>query len=634
MSQSLNPKQRRLLALEGETNRLKKRLLSLKSLSSRYSWLRLLIFFAGAALSLTAYGLAGWWFCLPVVALSLVVFVVVAYFHGKLENGIARHQIWLDLKTTEIARMKLDWENIPLKTVSAAPVPGEHPFGIDLDLCGERSIHRLLDTAISREGSQRLRDWLLNPDPDRLVIYRRQALVKELAPLTLFRNKLTLQAALAARDLNEQWEGKKLLSWLAKSEKPVSLRNDLLLLAGFTLLNLILFLLYLTHVLTALWVIGLIVFLFLNLYKMQKLGDLFDNAFTLREGLEQLGAVLHYLETYRYGSNSQLKQLCQPLLTGNNRPSVQLGRISRIAAGASMRKNGIIWLLINALVPWDIYFAHRLNQSKAQLATLLPVWLNIWYELEALSSLASFSHLNPSYSFPEVLPEEQPLSVSQSAVFEGRQLGHPLIPDATKVCNDFSLDGPGRIVIITGSNMAGKSSFLRTLGVNLCLAYAGGPVNAAYLQTSLFRVFSCIRVNDSVTDGYSYFYAEVRRLKRLLDELDQPDVYPLFYLIDEIFRGTNNRERLLGSRAYLRSLVGRNGQGVVSTHDLELVRLADEMPQISNFHFREEVVEGHMVFDYRLRPGPCPTTNALKIMQLEGLPVESPDNTLYRDQKV
>jgi DNA mismatch repair ATPase MutS len=200
-------------------------------------------------------------------------------------------------------------------------------------------------------------------------------------------------------------------------------------------------------------------------------------------------------------------------------------------------------------------------------------------------------------------------------------LGHPLIPVEKKVTNDFAINELGQVVIITGSNMSGKSTFLRTLGVNLCLAYAGAPVNATTFQTILFRIFTCIRVSDSVTEGYSYFYAEVKRLKALLVELEQPDSFPLFFLIDEIFKGTNNRERLLGSRAYIQAVVGRNCVGVVSTHDLELVKLADQFPQVTNAHFREEVVDGHMVFDYILRPGPSPTTNALKIMRMEGLPV-------------
>ncbi|MEP7290089.1 MAG: hypothetical protein ABI947_30440 [Chloroflexota bacterium] len=139
-----------------------------------------------------------------------------------------------------------------------------------------------------------------------------------------------------------------------------------------------------------------------------------------------------------------------------------------------------------------------------------------------------------------------------------------------------------------------------------------------------------IRGGSTVTDGFSYFYSEVRRLKALLDALYQDDPLPLFFLIDEIFRGTNNQERLIGSRSYLRALVGRNGLGIISTHDLELTKLADETPGISNDHFREEVIDGRMVFDYKLHHGPCPTTNALTIMRLEGLPVDEPSEAKTR----
>jgi len=165
---------------------------------------------------------------------------------------------------------------------------------------------------------------------------------------------------------------------------------------------------------------------------------------------------------------------------------------------------------------------------------------------------------------------------------------------------------------------------LRTLGINLCLAFVGAPVNASRFESRLFELFSSIQVSDSLADGFSFFYAEVRRLKRLLDHLQQPGPLPLFFLIDEIFRGTNNRERLIGSRAYVRALVDQNGVGVISTHDVELVQLESEFDAIDNHHFRESIAHGKMKFDYTLHPGPCPTTNALHIMRLEGLPVEVP----------
>src|SRR6185503_1367436 len=220
---------------------------------------------------------------------------------------------------------------------------------------------------------------------------------------------------------------------------------------------------------------------------------------------------------------------------------------------------------------------------------------------------------NPDYVFPELAEAEDH--------FSARRLGHPLLKPQSKVCNDFELDQDQRIVILTGSNMVGKSTLLRTIGVNLALAYAGAPVNAASMQTSLFRLFTCIKVSDSVQDGLSYFYAEVKRLQALLAATEAGDELPVLFLIDEIFRGTNSRERLIGSRSYIRSLSQLRTMGLIATHDLELIKLADEIKGVTNYHFREEVFDSRMVFDYRLRPGPCPTTNALKIMQLEGLPV-------------
>jgi DNA mismatch repair ATPase MutS len=295
-------------------------------------------------------------------------------------------------------------------------------------------------------------------------------------------------------------------------------------------------------------------------------------------------------------------------------PSVEIRKLGRLAAALGVRTNPILALLFNALVPWDFYFSYKLDLVKKEIAHLLPRWLDAWHELETLNSLANFAYLNSDYVFPELTGDGDHLTA--------RRLGHPLLKPQSKVCNDFDLNQDQRIVILTGSNMAGKSTFLRTVGVNLALAYAGAPVNASSMQTSLFRLFTCIKVSDSVQDGLSYFYAEVKRLQALLAATVVEDDLPVLFLIDEIFRGTNSRERLIGSRSYIRELSQRRAMGLVATHDLDLIKLADEIKGVTNYHFREEVLDSRMVFDYRLRPGPCPTTNALKIMRLEGLPVE------------
>jgi DNA mismatch repair ATPase MutS len=169
--------------------------------------------------------------------------------------------------------------------------------------------------------------------------------------------------------------------------------------------------------------------------------------------------------------------------------------------------------------------------------------------------------------------------------------------------------------------MSGKSTFLRTLGVNLVLAFSGGPVDAANFETAFFRLHTCIRISDSITSGISHFYAEVKCLKSLMNTLEGSHNLPLLYLIDEIFQGTNNRERLIGSRAFIRALAGQEGVGLISTHDLELSHLAEEIPSLHNSHFEDSVSDGRLLFDYHIQPGPSPTTNALKIMALEGLPI-------------
>jgi len=616
----LNEKQARLRALENQIKRLQRRIYNLDQRSNRIGWIRVAIFFAGALLSILAYFLVGWWLFLIGVVITLTIFSVVVYFHGRIDRSITRHKIWMQIKATQVARIKLDWDGIP--AVHSPEPRADHPFEIDLDITGRRSLHQLVNTATSMEGRQRLRDWFLDTLPDLQAIRKRQALIQELAPLTIFRDKLLMKSMLATKNAAESWEGKKLLNWLNEHTTSRPLLPLLFMSLFLSVLTICLLLLNLLALMPQYWIISLLLtILFLFVTKDQR-GDLFEDAYQLRDAFAQLSLVFEYLETYHYGKNSNLRSLCEPFfLDRERRPSMLLKKIARVAWAATLRKNLLLWVSINVLVPWDFYFAYRFNQYKSQVAVDLPTWLDVWCELEALNSLASFAYLNPGYMLPEVTSCAD--QDSDNIAMRARGLGHPLIPEEHKVVNDFAINELGEIDIITGSNMSGKSTFLRTLGINLCLAYAGGPVNASTFKISLFRLFTCIKISDSVTEGYSYFYAEVRRLKALLNELESSDSrMPLFFLIDEIFKGTNNRERRIGSESYISALAGRNCLGVISTHDLELVKLADKLPEIRNYHFKEDVIDGEMVFDYVLRPGPSPTTNALKIMQMEGLPVD------------
>lgn len=610
-------KRANLKALRRHVQRLDRRLHDLDRLSRRYGWTRLGLVLGGAGAAFMAFqavGSAGGWSVVVVVALA---FLGTAHFHRRVDDSIRRHQVWQRLKAAHVARLTLDWAALPPR--SLWPSDPDHPFESDLDLTGRRSLHHLLDTAASRGGSRQLWTWLRQPllDPDRL--HDRQDLVRELAALSVFRDRLALNGTLALEDPETPWDGERLHAWLEQRAPTRSLKPLLVLLGAMATLNFVLFALYLLTPLPAFWGVSFTIYVGIYLFRYRGIRHLFDEAFHLETALKGFRAVAVFLETHRYGPHRRLAALCAPFRDAGQRPSRHLKRVARIAAAASSQKSEIWLVVLNALGPWDLFFAYRLDRFKETLRARLPVWLTTWYDLEALSALATFADLNPGNAFPTM--RAVPAS-DRDPIFEAEALGHPLLDEARKVRNDFVLDCLGDVTLITGSNMSGKSTFLRTLGINLCLAYAGGPVDAARFRTAPFRLFTSINVSDSMGDGISHFYAEVRRLKRLLAALDDDHPAPLFFLIDEIFRGTNNRERLLGSRAYVRALAGQRAAGLISTHDLELTRLADAIDGVRNAHFREEVADGRLAFDYRLRPGPCPTTNALKIMQMEGLPVE------------
>lgn len=543
----------------------------------------------------------------------LVGFTALARRNGHVKQTIAMFEQARLIKRTHIARMGLKWPDLP-PALAVDPMP-DHPFALDLDLIGPRSMHHLLDTAATRGGSLRLAMWLLDNDPDPQVIQYRQGLVRALIPLRAFRDRLALNAALVAGPAAGRWSGARLTTWLEHHPPRVTDRILwlLTLLAG---INVVLFAASSVLGLPPVWLVTLFIYGFISAFQWRNLAGLFDEALSLSEELTRLRAVLHTLECYEQ-RDSGLRALCAPFLDRTRQPSAMLRKVGVIASAASLQRNPVIWLIVNFIVPWDVFFAHRLERSKDALGAIVPQWLDALYEIEALSALAAFADLNPDYVFPRVGLDGD--------LLHAVGIGHPLIAASQKIVNDFSLSAPGQVIILTGSNMSGKSSFLRTLGVNLCLAYAGGVVNAASVDIRLMRLFACIRVSDSLADGFSYFYAEVRRLKALLQALNTDDSRPLFYVIDEIFRGTNNRERLIGSRAYVRSLMGGHGAGLIATHDLELATLEHESGKVRNYHFREDVAEGRIIFDYALRPGPSPTTNALRIMALEGLPVDSPE---------
>ncbi len=582
----------------------------LQNKSKKMSWIRLITFLFFLIIFLTAFFTKYSGLVWIIISSFIISFGIATYFHNKLDFGIKKCRMWIKIKQTQIARAELNWDLIPEDKFSKRDDDFD---GADLNITGRFSLHRLIDTTTTKEASVLLKKWLTNSNPEIEKIYYRQSLVKELVPLTRFREKLNLYSHLASgKALSENI----LINKLKNSDESKQLRRVLLLVSITIIVNLILFILFVLEIIPAYFAFTSLLQTGIYLFNFKFLDENLENAWVIEDEIRKFIGVLSYLENYRYPTASKLKEFCKPLSDPNANPSGLFKQINRIITAISVEKNFVVRFLVNSIFPWDFYFAHKLQTLSNKISEKLPFWFERWNKLEALSSLANFGYLNPGYTFPFISEDESKI------VFSAEQIKHPLIHFKKNVGNNLKIENAGQAIIITGSNMSGKSTFLKTVGVNLHLAYAGAPVGADLLSASIFRIFTCIKITDSVTDGISYFYAEVKRLKILLNLLNKKEKRTVFYLIDEIFRGTNNKERLVGSRSYIKELAGKNAIGIISTHDLELVQLADRIKEISNYHFKEEAVKGEMIFDYILREGPCPTTNALKIMKQEGLPVD------------
>lgn len=579
-----------------------------KSRSRMFSLFRAAIAFAGFAAALIALYLGSERFSYLSVILFLLLFTVTAKMHASIKKTIRKFELWRQIKQRHLQRRHLDWRQLPEDDSS---LPGNHPFAKDLDINGPFSLYRLLNNCFSKQGGNLLLRWLTEAPENVAKIVKRQILVKELTPLYHFRDKATLHAAIESED---PLDSDKLSAWVRKSARNQGPRFILPLLGALAAVNIVLFLLSYHFGLTAYWIFSLTLYILLFLSFGRRLQGLFTETVHLDEELQKTSALLLHLQHFKVPVNSALHDLLKPVQKSATKPGAFLFKLKGLLIAVGLRQNPVIGISLNLIFPLDFILTNLLQRFKRQLSAQLPPWFEVLRYWDALSALAAFAALHPSYVFPQFSENRAEISFKNA--------GHPLIPARSRVGNDFYLNQERTTALITGSNMSGKSTFLRTLGCNLALAFSGGVVCAEKASLSLLRIQTCIRVDDTLDQGLSYFYAEVKRLKAILDAVEQDDPLPVFYLIDEIFKGTNNRERLIGSHAYIERIVKGNGMGLITSHDLELTVLEDELPGLQNFHFEEQIVNGRMEFDYKLKTGPSPSTNALKIMKLEGLPVE------------
>lgn len=483
------------------------------------------------------------------------------------------------------------------------------PLIRDLGLLGPHSLWTLLDETVTEGGQARLLDWLSRQTKVQIEeVERRQRQIQELRQEGWFFTRLCLAGSASDFRLSSG----QILLFLRKPfvRKPLywllglSWAAWLLALASIPIL---------THNEAPLPPWPIVIFAMVNFFVLNRVGSQFKKGVGLSHHLDLLAPIFGTLER-RLESSRRLQSFAP--VTKASGPSREARKLNRVLAFMSVEGNPLVYLLVNIFAPWSITATYFLERRRGKIAFTFPQCMDELADLEALGSLVILDRYQTRI-YPQITPPGRHPTLAATGVF------HPLIERSRVVANDFSFPSAKHLGLLTGSNMSGKSTFLRTLGVNQALANIGAPVFAESLATHPFRIETCIEVSDSLRDGFSYFYAEVRRLKGLLDAAEKSGEATLF-LIDEIFRGTNNRERHIGSRAVIRTLAGL-GQavGFISTHDLELTQTETVHGSVANFHFREEFTpSGEMIFSYLIHRGPCPTTNALKIMAAEGIAVE------------
>jgi hypothetical protein len=562
---------------------------------------RLALFVATLALGWLAYGadrVSGWWLLAPAAA-----FVALAVLHDRVFSGRSRTRRAIAFHERALERIEGRFSGTG--TAGDAYADPAHPYALDLDLFGRGSLFELLCAARTRPGEERLAAWLLAParPPE---LRERQRAVASLAPRLDLREDLAVlgedvRASVDARALAAWGEEAALVEpWLL----PASLALAAAALGAAIAWGAGLGPLPLVAVLLAEW--GFV-------------RTLRDAMARVLAGVERpaaelrvLALLLARLEREPF-EDPRLRALQDALAGGGGRASGRIARLEQTVSRMEWAKNQLFAPIAFALA-WTPLHAALVERWRRASGGRIRAWLDAAAELEALSSIAGYAYEHPADPFPQIAD----LAPDRRAALDGDALRHPLL--AAAVPNDVRLGEPGpRVLLVSGSNMSGKSTYLRTVGVNVVLALAGAPVRAARLRLTPLHLGATLRIQDSLQAGRSRFYAEITRLKELSD-LAEGEV-PLLFLLDEILHGTNSHDRRIGAEAVVRGLVQKEAIGIVTTHDLALTELAGSGTALANAHFEDQVRDGEIAFDYRLRPGVVAHSNALALMRAVGLRV-------------
>jgi MutS domain V len=574
------------------------RLAHLDVLHARIGSVRL---FIGASFLLIA------WMCfgplaipLPFLSLPIGGFIAVLIYHQRVRTRRTQAGRAVALYQDGLARIQDQWSgkgtmNRPFETP-------HHIYADDLDLFGPDSLYQLLCAARTQMGENVLAAWLLAP-ADLMTIRARQVSAAELRDRLDLRESLAIEGQSERIDLHPQM----LAAW---GQAPNRLERLWIRLAAPLLAILAL-------AAIAAWAVWGLLFPLLAIILIEAAASYalrepiraaistVESAF---EDLKGLSILFNRLETEKFDT-APLQALQRKLSSHSLRASAAISKLATIVNFVEARRNPLLAPFM-LLLMYPLQTAMAAERWRRAHGASIQGWLEALGEFEALISLARYAFEHPSDPFPQF--------IEGAPAFKAVQLGHPLIPASVRVCNDVDISGNTRVLLVSGSNMSGKSTLLRTIGINTVLAMAGAPVRAGSLQLVPLQIGASIRINDSLHEGSSRFYAEITRLRQLFE----PMSLPLLFLLDELLQGTNSADRRVGAQGLMQALIRRGAIGVISTHDLALTDIAG-LPAgvVENVHFQDELVDGKLEFDFKLRPGIVAKSNGIELMRSIGLDV-------------
>ena len=587
------------------TERLEKLNVQLKKLQQRkssFAWLRLGAIFAIFAVFYLLYSYGFLYVIIGVIVL-LIVFVRLVYSDLNNQSKIDHTKILITINEDELKCLAGNYYDFP---DGAEHIPKNHPYSNDLDIFGRASLFQFANRTTSEAGSKQLSDFLKYPSAPELILPKQTA-VKELSTKAVWLQNL--QSFGRQKHITSSTQNR-LKEWMKEPQSFINFKPWQLLRYVLPAIILTVVTLYIFDIVgNTIFYLSLLIFAALAYQINKVIAPLHERLSRIAAELNTLAESMAHIENETFES-PLLKELQAAIKGKHGKASKQISQIKKILDKLDLRYNLVLSLPLNILLLWNLQQVLDLEKWKSQQENNIDKWFYTLANFEALGSFAILYFNQPDWIFPTVVPEYFSI--------EGKEIGHPLIPLNKRVTNFIDIANEGELMLVTGSNMAGKSTYLRSIGINVVLAMAGAPVCATAFKVSHVQIISSMRITDNLEESTSTFYAELKKLKTIIEKVNAGE--KVFILLDEILRGTNSLDRHTGSKALIKQLIKQKAAAIIATHDLELADLKIDYPKnILNYHFDVQVSNEELYFDYRLKPGVCNSLNASILMKKIGI---------------